>query len=252
MDGSLEFKKIAFRYDKNTKKNTLKNISFKAKSGELVALVGESGHGKSTLLNLIPLLISPDEGEIYFSNINFKSINLKNLREQIAIVTQENILFPATIRENIEYGKNKEEPHDFSEIQKAARLAYIHDFIIKLENGYETLIGERGTKLSGGQKQRLCLARAIYKNPKILLLDEATSSLDSESENKVQLALEKNFFGKITTFIVSHRLSTISNANKILLLKDGQIKEKGNHENLLQKKKLYYHLFKNQLRKKTI
>ena len=248
LDGSLEFKKVNFSYDKNILKHNLKNINFKIKAGELVALVGSSGHGKSTLLSLIPLLLTPDEGEIYFNDVSHQEINLRKLREHIAIVTQENILFPGTIEENIAYGK--EGPHDFNEIQKAARLAYIHDFISKLASGYETVIGERGVKLSGGQRQRLCLARAIYKNPKILLLDEATSSLDSESEKKVQLALKKNFFNKITTFIVSHRLSTISNANKILLLKDGEIKERGTHKSLWKKKKLYYQLFKSQLQKK--
>ncbi len=243
--GNTEFKRVYFGYNDN--QTILQDISFKVKQGDLVAIVGGSGQGKTTLMQLIPLLFYPTKGEILYDKKSHLEINLKQLRENIAVVTQENILFPGTIKENIEYAKD--EPHDFNEVKKAAKAAMIDDFIDSLEEGYETLIGERGVKLSGGQRQRLCIARAIYKKPRLLLLDEATSSLDSQSEEKIQVALNNNFFGKITTFIVSHRLSTITKANKVLVIENGKIKESGTHRSLLAKKKIYYRLFKNQLTK---
>ncbi len=257
--GGIEFKNVFFSYPDQA--HLLKNISFSVKPGELVALVGDSGQGKSTLLNLIPFLLYPDKGEIFFDGVSSNEISLLQIRKSIAIVTQENILFASSIKENIRYGseldisleeKNDLVAHKLQEkkIKAAAKAAYIDSFIKTLPDGYDTLIGERGTKLSGGQKQRICIARAIYNQPSILLLDEATSSLDSNSEKKIQESLEKNFFGKVTTFIISHRLSTIKNADKILLLKNGSIVESGKHQQLIKKKGQYYKLFKNQLNEK--
>ena len=240
----ITFENVDFRYKDNDEK-ILKNINLVAKKGETVALVGNSGGGKSTLVNLIPRFFDVDAGEISIDGINVKDYKIKSLRKKIGIVPQETFLFGGTVLENIKYGNQKA---SVEEVIEAAKKANAHEFIEKLEQGYETEIGERGVKLSGGQKQRISIARAILENPQILILDEATSALDNESEQLVQDALEKLMKGK-TTFVIAHRLSTIINSDKIVVIQQGEIKEVGSHEELLDKdgiyKSLYNKSFKN-------
>lgn len=241
---NITFENVDFRYKDNDEK-ILKNINLVAKKGETVALVGNSGGGKSTLVNLIPRFFDVDAGMITIDGINVKDYKIKSLRKKIGIVPQETFLFGGTVLENIKYGNQKA---SVEEVIEAAKKANAHEFIEKLEQGYETEIGERGVKLSGGQKQRISIARAILENPQILILDEATSALDNESEQLVQDALEKLMKGK-TTFVIAHRLSTIINSDKIVVIQQGEIKEVGSHEELLDKdgiyKSLYNKSFKN-------
>ena len=240
----ITFENVDFSYKDNDEK-ILKNINLVAKKGETVALVGNSGGGKSTLVNLIPRFFDVDAGMITIDGINVKDYKIKSLRKKIGIVPQETFLFGGTVLENIKYGNQKA---SVEEVIEAAKKANAHEFIEKLEQGYETEIGERGVKLSGGQKQRISIARAILENPQILILDEATSALDNESEQLVQDALEKLMKGK-TTFVIAHRLSTIINSDKIVVIQQGEIKEVGTHEELLDKdgiyKSLYNKSFKN-------
>jgi len=240
----ITFENVDFSYKDNDEK-ILKNINLVAKKGETVALVGNSGGGKSTLVNLIPRFFDVDAGMITIDGINVKDYKIKSLRKKIGIVPQETFLFGGTVLENIKYGNQKA---SVEEVIEAAKKANAHEFIEKLEQGYETEIGERGVKLSGGQKQRISIARAILENPQILILDEATSALDNESEQLVQDALEKLMKGK-TTFVIAHRLSTIINSDKIVVIQQGEINEVGTHEELLDKdgiyKSLYNKSFKN-------
>lgn len=217
----------------------LKNINLKIKAGETVAFVGMSGGGKTTLVNLIPRFYDVTAGKILIDGHDIRDVTLKSLRAQIGIVTQQTILFDDTVRNNIAYGDIEKKDDD---IMKAAEAANAHNFITKLPNGYETVIGEQGVKLSGGERQRISIARAILKDAPILILDEATSSLDTEAEIEVQEALENLMKGR-TTLVIAHRLSTIRNANRILVLVDGQIIEEGNHESLLEKKGEYFKLY---------
>ena len=237
--GEIEFKNVSFGYSAETEK-VLSNINIKVSPGEAIALAGPSGGGKSTLCSLIPRFYDIEEGEILIDGKNIKDVTLESLRGNIGVVQQDVYLFSGTVYENIEYGKpgaTKEEIID------AAKKAGAHDFIINLENGYDTYVGERGVKLSGGQKQRISIARLFLKNPPILILDEATSALDNESERLVQQSLEKLSKGR-TTFTIAHRLSTIRNADKILVLTEDGIIEMGNHLELIAKKGIYYELYK--------
>mgnify|MGYP000967866506 CR=1 FL=1 len=240
----IAFENADFRY-KDSDEKVLKNINLVAKKGETVALVGNSGGGKSTLVNLIPRFFDVTNGKIMIDGIDVKNYKIKSLRKKIGIVPQETFLFGGTVLENIRYGNQHA---SFEEVIEAAKKANAHEFIEKLEQGYETEIGERGAKLSGGQKQRISIARAILENPQILILDEATSALDNESEKLVQDALEELMKGK-TTFVIAHRLSTIINSDKIVVIQQGEIKEIGTHEELLDKdgiyKSLYNKSFKN-------
>ena len=235
---SIVFENVDFKY-KDSEEKILKNINLTVKKGETVAFVGNSGGGKSTLVNLIPRFFDVSSGEIKIDGVNIKDYDIKSLRKKIGIVPQETFLFSGTILENIKYGKRDA---TFEEIQEAAKQANAHDFIEKLEDGYNTEIGERGIKLSGGQKQRIAIARAILENPQILILDEATSALDNESEKLVQDALEK-LMGNKTTFVIAHRLTTIENSDKIVVLQQGEIKESGTHKELLEKNGLYKSLY---------
>ncbi|MEW6455308.1 MAG: ABC transporter transmembrane domain-containing protein [Acidobacteriota bacterium] len=235
--GLLEFRNVSFSYsDKNF---VLKDVSFKAEPGELVAIVGLSGAGKTTLINLIPRFYEMNLGEITIDNYDIRSITLSSLRAQIGLVTQDIILFNDTVKNNIVYGLE-----NISEVKivESAKAAMAHDFIMNLSDGYETVIGEGGQILSLGQRQRIAIARAILKDPPILILDEATSQLDSESERAIQMALE-NLMKNRTTIVIAHRLSTIRKADKILVIDKGTIVEQGTHESLLKKRGIYAHLY---------
>tara|TARA_B100001758_G_C18280360_1_gene541322 strand:- start:105 stop:1052 length:948 start_codon:yes stop_codon:yes gene_type:complete len=234
-NNNITYDNVSFKYKNEA---VLKNINITVKKGETIALVGESGSGKSTLADLLPRFYDTLEGEIKIDDYNVKEIDLKDLRSQIGIVSQESILFNAPVIENIAFGDLKP---DLENVISAAKTANAHEFILELENGYQTHIGERGNMLSGGQKQRLCIARAIYKNPEIMILDEATSALDTQSEKQVQEAL-KNLMKNRTSIIIAHRLSTIKDANEILVLSKGQIIERGTHDELIKLNGAYFKL----------
>jgi ATP-binding cassette, subfamily B, bacterial MsbA len=233
--GRVEFHNVCFGYEKDDL--VLKDIHLTVRPSEVIALVGPSGVGKTTLVNLIPRFFDPTEGWIKMDGHLLTEVTLESLRSQVGLVPQENFLFGGTIAENIAYG-NLRASQD--QIQKAAEAAYAHDFILDLPKGYETEVGERGVKLSAGQRQRIAIARALLKDPRILILDEATSALDSESEQMVQKAL-KALMENRTTFVIAHRLSTIKNADRILVLQHGEIVEEGSHETLIKKEGGVYH-----------
>jgi subfamily B ATP-binding cassette protein MsbA len=233
---SIEFRKIVFSYEPPRK--VLDGISFTVKKGEIVALVGPSGSGKTSLLNLLPRFYDPTEGDVRIDGRSVREASLQSLRSQIGIVTQETILFNDTVSANIAYGCSGIDP---ALIEEAARVANAHDFITKLPNGYLTPIGDRGFKLSGGEKQRLAIARAVLKNPPILILDEATSSLDTESERLVQDAIHKIMLGR-TVLVIAHRLSTVKDASRILVLQDGHIIQDGRHDDLIKQPGMYARL----------
>ncbi|CAI9106393.1 OLC1v1005538C2 [Oldenlandia corymbosa var. corymbosa] len=231
--GDLEFQHVSFRYPSRPDIEIFKDLCLTVESGKIVALVGESGCGKSTVISLLQRFYDPDSGEITLDGVGLRRLNLKWLRSQMGLVSQEPILFNGTIRTNIAYGK--EGTATEAEIKAAAEIANAHNFISGLQQGYDTIVGERGIQLSGGQKQRVAIARAMVKSPRILLLDEATSALDAESERVVQDALDQAMVGK-TTIVVAHRLSTIKTADLIAVIKNGTIEEKGKHESLISVK----------------
>ena len=241
LNSSLSFNDVSFTYG-NKGEKVLNNINFKINKGEIFALVGPSGAGKSTLVDLIPRFYDTLSGSIKIDGKDIKDLELKSLRSLMGIVTQETFLFDDTVKANISYGV---ENISDDEIKDASKAANAHEFIKKLPDGYNTIIGERGVSLSGGQKQRIAIARAIVKNPPILILDEATSSLDSESEKHVQSAIE-NLMSERTVFVIAHRLSTVHNANKILVLENGQIVQEGKHDDLINVDGLYKQLHKMQ------
>ncbi|MGO9313647.1 MAG: ABC transporter ATP-binding protein [Syntrophobacteraceae bacterium] len=236
IERSIEFRNVGFAYGGNT---VLKDININAKAGEVIALVGMSGAGKTTLVNLLPRFYEVSEGAIFIDGVDIRKVTLSSLRAQIGIVTQQSILFNDTFRNNIAYGDITRPEED---IIAAAKMANAYDFIMKMPQGFDTSVGEMGARLSGGERQRICIARALLKNAPILILDEATSSLDSESENEVQNALETLMAGR-TTFVIAHRLSTIRSADRILVLADGEILEEGHHEELLNSGGEYRHLY---------
>jgi len=235
---NVAFDRVNFKYEEG--QAVLKDISVEAKVGEVVAIVGPTGVGKTTLVNLIPRFYDATAGSVKIDGVDLRRVTLKSLRGQIGMVTQDMILFNDTVANNISYGKAKDA--DASRIKEAARIANAHRFIEKLPKGYDTVIGERGAKLSGGEKQRLAIARAVFKNPPILILDEATSHLDAESEKLVQEALDRLMRGR-TVFVIAHRLSTVRGAHKIIVLDEGRIAEIGNHESLMRTSGLYKKLY---------
>jgi subfamily B ATP-binding cassette protein MsbA len=237
---SIEFDNVSFKYGDNP---VLSNIDLTVKKGKVTAIVGMSGTGKSTLVNLIPRFYDAAEGTIYIDGTKIRELKLKTLRDKIAVVSQHVVLFNDSIRNNIAYGNIIQ---DDSLIENAARSANAHEFISALPYGYDTIIGEGGVRLSGGERQRLSIARAILKDSPILIMDEATSSLDTHSELEVQSGLARLMEGR-TTFVIAHRLSTIRGADKIIVLKDGRIIETGGHDELLAKKGEYTKLYKIQI-----
>jgi len=234
---SLEFQQVAFRYE-GQGDAALMGIDLTIRAGEVIAFVGSSGSGKTTLVSLLPRFYDPTGGKILIDGVDLLSCSLRSVRGQIGIVSQEVVLFDDTVRNNIAYGRQGATPED---VTRAAQLAYAHEFIVRMPDGYDTLIGERGVKLSGGERQRLAIARAILRDPPILILDEATSALDTQSERIVQMALG-NLMKNRTTLVVAHRLSTIQNATRIVVLDRGRVAEVGSHEELLRKGGMYKRL----------
>ncbi len=239
----IEFKDVGFKYE-TTREKAIKDINVKFEGGKITALVGKSGAGKSTIINLLPRFYDPQEGKIQIDNQNIKNINLKSLREKMSLVSQDVVLFDDTIKNNIAYANSKASQ---KEIEDACRFAAADEFVNKLPNKYETIVGENGVKLSGGQKQRISIARAILKKSPIILLDEATSSLDSDSERVVQNAINNLIKGR-TTVVIAHRLSTIHNSDKIYLVSNGKIVDSGKHEHLIERSEGYKSLYQNQLK----
>ncbi|XP_031794384.1 ATP-dependent translocase ABCB1-like [Sarcophilus harrisii] len=236
--GNLEFKNVHFTYPSRKEVKILKGLNLKVYSGQTVALVGNSGCGKSTTIQLIQRLYDPTEGMVTIDGQDIRTLNVRYLREITGVVSQEPVLFATTIAENIRYGR---EDVTMEEIEKAVKEANAYDFIMKLPHKFDTLVGERGAQLSGGQKQRIAIARALVRNPKILLLDEATSALDTESEAVVQVALDKAREGR-TTIVIAHRLSTVRNADIIAGFEGGVIVEQGNHDELMKQEGVYFKL----------
>lgn len=239
----IEFQRITFQYEES-EEPALKEVNLTVKAGEVVALVGSSGAGKTTLVNLIPRFFEPSEGAILIDGVDIREARLTSLRRQIGIVSQETMLFDDTVANNIAYGMKDVA---MEAIIKAAEAACAHLFILQMPQGYQTLIGERGIRLSGGERQRLAIARALLKNPPILILDEATSNLDTESEQMIQKALS-HLLKDRTTFVIAHRLSTIQNASQIVVIEQGRIREVGRHEDLLQRSGAYKRLYEMQFK----
>lgn len=242
IEGNMVFDDVSFAYDED--KEVLHNVSFTAKSGEVVALVGSSGSGKTTIAGLAASFLNPQSGKITIDGNDLSKVNLNSFRQNLGVVLQDDFLFEGTIRENILFPR----PNAYEEeLQNAVKTAYVDEFTDRFEDGLDTLIGERGIKLSGGQRQRIAIARAVLADPKILILDEATSNLDTESEALIQKSLAELTKGR-TTFVIAHRLSTIRKADKILVIEDGRIAERGTHDELIAKEGRYHNLFTYQAR----
>ena len=236
ISNSVDLENVSFKYDDSY---VLENINIKIKKGEIIAIVGPSGAGKTTLVNLIPRFYDPNKGSVKIDGIDLKDVGLKSLRDQIGVVTQEMLLFNDTVMNNIAYGS---ENVTLDSVIKAAKVANAHDFVQNMPHKYDTVIGERGFRVSGGERQRISIARAIYKNPPILIFDEATSQLDTASEKLVQEAIDRLMHGR-TVLVIAHRLSTVTNADRILVVNKGDIAESGNHEALMKKNGIYRRLY---------
>jgi len=244
INGSINFTNVNFKYDQN-EKNVLKNININISGGKMTSLVGHSGSGKSTILNLIPRLYDIESGDISIDDQSIYNLKIESLRSKISLVSQDTTLFDDTIKNNIGYAKHNASDED---IINASKFSYSHEFIEKLPNKYETIIGENGIRLSGGQKQRLSIARAMIKKSPIILLDEATSSLDAETESKIQDALKILTKNK-TTIVIAHRLSTVLNSDQIYIIDSGNVAANGKHDELLNNSELYKNFYEKQIRK---
>ena len=244
VDGNIVFNEVSFKYERN-EQEILNKISLNINSGEMTALVGHSGAGKSTIMNLIPRFYEPQKGQIFIDKQLINEFSIKSLRENISLVSQDITLFDDTIKNNIKYSKLNASDE---EIVRAAKLSFCEEFIEKMPNGYNTIIGENGVRLSGGEKQRLSIARAMLKESKVILLDEATSSLDTETEEKIQNAINHLTKGR-TTLVIAHRLSTIINSNKIYVIEKGKVADEGSHKELIQKSEIYKNYYNKQLNK---
>ena len=243
--GDIEFKNVSFRYDNEREKNTLSSVNLKILGGKMTSIVGHSGAGKSTILNLIPRFHDINSGDIEIDNQSIYKSTINSLRKNISLVSQDTTLFDDTIKNNIAYANLNATQE---EIEEAAKNSYANEFIEKLPNKYETIIGENGTRLSGGEKQRLSIARAMLKKSQIILLDEATSSLDAETESKIQEAI--NFLTRNrTTIVIAHRLSTILSSDKIYVIDSGKVAGEGTHEELLINSTAYKNFYEKQIRK---
>lgn len=240
IEGSVSFNDVRFGYDKSNP--VINGVSFDVKAGEMIGLVGQSGAGKSTTINLISRFYEPDQGEILIDGVDYRKLDLRGYRNQIGIVLQEPFLFAGTVADNIKYGNPDA---SMEEVMDAAKAANAHDFILAKSDGYDTIVGERGAKLSGGEKQRISIARAILHDPRILILDEATSSVDVETERKIQEAILNLVKGR-TTFAIAHRLSTLRNADRLLVMERGKVVEQGTHEELMEMKGKFYTLVQTQ------
>ncbi|HOV06559.1 MAG TPA: ATP-binding cassette domain-containing protein, partial [Anaerolineaceae bacterium] len=243
LHGHFSFENVGFEYEPDD--HTLEEITFSVEPGQTVALLGSTGSGKSTLVNLLPRFYDYTSGKILLDGVELKRYPRKYLRQQIGIVEQEPFLFSRSIRENITYGVGREV--DDNEVEKAARAAAIHDVILSFPEGYQTLVGERGVTLSGGQKQRVTIARTLLKNPGILILDDSTSSVDTETEAEIREALQ-NLMTNRTTFIIAHRIQSVANADLILVMDKGRIVQKGVHQDLIKEEGIYRRIFNIQTR----
>jgi ABC-type multidrug transport system fused ATPase/permease subunit len=239
----LEFVRVHFAYDNGLP--ILRDISFEARPGEVVAIVGHSGAGKTTLVNLIPRFYDPTGGCVRVDGADVRELQLTALRRSVSVIFQETFLFSTTVAENIAYGKPSASRE---EIERCARAAQAHEFIAALEDGYDTIVGERGVSLSGGQRQRLAIARAFLMDPRILILDDATASVDSQTERLIQEAMQELCRGR-TTFIIAQRFSTVKHADVILVLREGRIVERGTHDELIQRSGFYREVFEQQIRR---
>jgi ATP-binding cassette subfamily B protein len=239
----LEFRDVTFAYQEGHP--VLRGISFTVAPGETIALVGPSGAGKTTLVNLIPRFYDASAGRVLVDGAEVRELDLNSLRRSVSVIFQETFLFSTTVAENIAYGK----PHaSREEIERCARAAQAHEFIAALEDGYDTIVGERGVSLSGGQRQRLAIARAFLMDPRILILDDATASVDSQTERLIQEAMRELCRGR-TTFIIAQRFSTVKHADVILVLREGRIVERGTHDELIQRSGFYREVFEQQIRR---
>jgi ATP-binding cassette subfamily B protein len=240
--GTVKFEKVTFRYFGGGEP-VLKNVSFTANPGETIALLGATGSGKTTIINLLPRFYDPSEGRITIDGHDLRDLKLESLRSHIGIVLQETTLFSGTIRENIAFGKPEASQ---AEIEAAAQAAQAHDFIMSFPEGYNTHVGERGTTLSGGQKQRVAIARALLLNPRILILDDSTSSVDLNTEAQIQKALDILMRGR-TSFVIAQRISTVINADKIIVLDKGEIVAEGRHQDLMEDSPIYAEIYNSQI-----
>jgi len=246
LDGKVEFQDVTFKYNKGEK--VLENFNLTVEAGESIALVGQTGAGKSTIVNLICRFYEPTEGKILIDGRDYKERSIGWLHDNLGYVLQSPHLFSGTIRENIRYGKP--EATD-AEVEEAAKLVEAHDFIVKFDDGYDTQVGESGARLSVGQKQLISFARALIADPRILILDEATSSVDTNTERSIQRAIDVVLKGR-TSFVIAHRLSTITSSNRILVLEQGQVIESGSHQELIEQHGKYYDLYTNQFKTESI
>lgn len=243
-DGSIEFKNVSFKYNKEVEKKILDDISFKINAGETIGIIGATGSAKSTIVHLIPRLYEATEGEVLVGGHNVKDYKFRNLRDEISFVMQHNVLFKGTIKENILWGKNDATDE---EVIQAAKYAQAHDFIMEKEHGYDEEVGQGGNTVSGGQRQRLCIARALLKRPKILILDDSTSAVDTETDSKIKAALRSEEFSGITKIIIAQRITSIMDADRILVIDDGKLNGIGTHDELRQSNEIYSEIFVSQM-----